>query len=133
MANENLVPDYSVFLKELKDKLFYSENAKKQLEEELKEYTKLQEQVKSWGSNADKKGYDTFVDIGEKCFLQAHVPHDNLLNSLYVHVGLGYHVPISALELPDFVKNRKRILNQKLSFLEEDIMNIRADYDQVML
>jgi prefoldin subunit 5 len=125
------VPDYTTFLKELKEKLSNSENAKKQLEDELKEYTKLVEQVKSWSTNTEKKGYDTYVDIGEKCYLQAHVPLDNLLNSLYVHIGLGYHVPITASELPEFVKNRKRILDQKISFLEEDIVNIRSDYEQV--
>jgi len=128
------VPDYSNFLQDLKIKLKNSEESKKSLEEEVQEYLNLLGKVNEWSTDKSNngKGYDTHVDIGEKCFIQAHVPYDNLVKSLYVHIGMGYHVEVLLENVPELVQSRRRLLEQKISFLDEEIVNIRADYEQVM-
>jgi prefoldin subunit 5 len=73
--------------------------------------------------------YETLVDIGQGCYMQAVVPKGQ--DSVFVHIGLGFFTEISPVEIPDFTSKRVQILRDKISHTEQAIEKVANDIAEV--
>jgi prefoldin subunit 5 len=76
---------------------------------------------------------ETFVEIGENCFVQGIIPYENIQKSVFVHLGYGFHAEILLCDIPSFVERRKDILNRKAEKLENEIIVMKSDLNQVRI
>lgn len=99
----------------------------KALADEICEYDKFEQQY--FAIKPEKQ--NIFVDIGEKCFMQAEVEGSDVLKA-FVHIGLGIHVQFDDKEsLLPFLDQRRAFLQQKIVYLTTKIEIMQNDIAQV--
>lgn len=82
--------------------------------------------------NESSSNFETMVDIGGNIFAQAVVPQQNL-DSIFVHIGFGFHVPLTLEEIPKVVHERLAILQRKHDIAEVEYHTVTQDFHQVPL
>lgn len=115
MSSEDIVEkmeEYSQFVtQKLRPELERAEKSRDETRREMKEYDDLFQRLTGFKKEAIKE-INTVVDLGHgTLFCNAR----GELDSIYVHVGMGFHVQMTIAEAIPFVKRR-------LTFLETNVL-----------
>jgi len=115
MSSEDItqkIEEYSLFVtQKLRPGLDRAEKSRHETRREIKEYNDLLEQLTGF-KNESVKEINTLVDIGHGTLFCDALGD---LDSIYVHVGMGFHVEMKIFEAILFVKER-------LSYLETSVL-----------
>lgn len=106
------IEEYRGFLDStLRPELSKAKEAKREVEDEVKEYQELLDRLPQI-----KDVSQMTVDLGwNKAYCEAQIQPDT---KVFVDVGMGFHVELTATEATDFVRKRLHFLQQKLSVRE---------------
>lgn len=102
-----------------------------QLQEEIGEYVEfgiMQHKITNLTAN---EPYETLVDIGQQCFVQAVVNEPQ--NGVYVHMGLGFFAELSWSDAADIALKREELLARKVTQTQIAIDRVQADVDEVCM
>ena len=141
---KKLIPKLSNLVKD-RDKLIDEINGYIDLENLLLEQNKNHKEDSNAidhgdRSNDGKKDYRTLIDIGGGIKMQAKVDSKQLsfsssdknndnIGEIYIHIGLGYHIPLSASQCLDVILQRVPLLEEKLKTIQDQCNAIVNDIE----
>jgi prefoldin subunit 5 len=101
---------------ELKPRLSELLKVRGDIVEEINEYEKFNDMIKKI-SQSKSKNIKTDCDVGLGFKVEAVIEDPTCI---YVHVGMGFHVEMDALSIPEFVSQRQTLLRSRLDIIQED-------------
>lgn len=105
-------------LNELKPRLENFIKIQNNLDDEINEYKKCLTIISNMKG---KDNYESYVDIGEENYVKGVL---NSCNTIYIHVGMGFHVEV---ELDEGIE----ICHKRIELLQKKILNINSNIEMV--
>lgn len=101
---------------ELKPRLSELLKVRGDIIDEINEYEKLKELVKSMNASETTQ-MKTECDIGLGFKVEALIKDSTCI---FVHVGMGFHVEMDIQSIPEFASQRQILLRTRLDIIQED-------------
>jgi prefoldin subunit 5 len=93
------------------------------------EMSRLRAEMTQPSTLLGKEGGEVFLeDLGCEVQVQARFTKEAAEN-VYVHVGLGFHVPLSHSEGAKLATDRTRLLKRRLAMMERDRQQVLSDIE----
>lgn len=137
IAIRKKMAEYSEFIEDILKPECEDARARLQaVRSQIQEYKELQKKLREQQREANKsaeasntsyqKILETDVDLGMKTlYCRAVAPTSSIVNKIFVHVGMNYHVEFSSKEALDFCARR-------IHFLEENPLAVKqTKFDEV--
>ncbi len=117
-------------LNELRPRLFNFVQVQNEIKDEIKEYHTCQmilEEMREKALEGVEK-YESLVDIGEGNYVQSQT---NQCETIYIHVGMGFHVEVDLDWAKKISEDRINILEKKVTNLNTTIELVGQDIQEV--
>jgi prefoldin alpha subunit len=112
-------------LTELKPRLENLIKVQNDIHDEIEEYEKCRIMIKDMKG---KQNYESYVDIGEGNYVQSVL---NSSETIYVHVGMGFHVEVDLEKGNEICHERILLLQKKIGNLNNTIETVGQDIQEV--
>ena len=136
--DNQIIENYEKFLSEkLAPQLSCLVNDRQKLVDEINGYIDLENMLTEREQQSNNEDFHTFIDIGGGIKMQAKVDSKQLSSSssssstkeIFIHIGLGIHIPLSSTECLDFISSRVPLLEEKLSTVQDKCNKIVVDIE----
>ena len=133
-----IIENYEKFLSQkLAPKLTSLVNDRQKLVDEINGYIDLENMLIEREQHSINEDYHTLIDIGGGIKMQAKVDSKQLSTSssstsdqeIFIHIGLGIHIPLSSTECLEFISSRVPLLERRLSGVQENCNKIIMDIE----
>lgn len=130
--NEICEKHENFIINELKPRLNTLIELKNDLNNEINEYKKCNNIITNIKLNNEKneKNYYSLVNIGEGNYVQSVIEN---CNSIYIHIGMGFHVELGLNEAREISDRRVELLEKKVQHLDTSIEFVAKDIEEVNL
>lgn len=115
-------------LQELKPRLENLIQVQNDLLDEVREYEKCQIIIQDLMMKEGKANYQSYVDVGEGNYVESIL---NSCETIYIHVGMGFHVEVDLEKGNEICKERIILLQKKVSNLNDSIEMVGQDIQEV--